>query len=136
MSTVKYVDINGLDHFKDKIVNTFSTSEIKTNDKWIDGKPLYRKTYKIENFTVPSNGEYTYTNTISNLGVAMFDKSHTFLVRSNGNIMTGIGTDGNSAYWFDARSISSTGNLLFMVGSSIASGATIYATVLYTKTTD
>lgn len=136
MSTVKYVDINGLDHFKDKMANTFSTSEVKTNDKWIDGKPLYRRTYKIENFTVPSNGEYTYTNTIANLDVAMFDKSHTFLVRSNGRYMTGIGASNNAGYWFDARCITDTGDLLFMVGSSIASGSTIYATVLYTKTTD
>lgn len=117
------------------ITDAYTLSEVKTNQTWL-GKPLYRRTYKIQNFTVPSNGEYTYTNTIANLDVAMFDKSHTFLVRSNGRYMTGIGASNNASYWFDARCITGTGDLLFMIGSSIASGATIYATVLYTKTTD
>lgn len=113
-------------------LNTFDNTE-KVVGTWIDGKPLYRKTYTISS---PGSGEWTYTNTINNLGIAMFDKDHTFLLRSNGTCMTGIGAEGNSGYWFDARAITSTGSLMFYVGSSINSGATIYATILYTKTTD
>lgn len=112
--------------------NTFSTSE-QVVGSWIDGKPLYRRTYEIDNV---GNGEWTYNNTINDLDVAMFDKAHTFMKRTDGTIQCGIGADGNSAYWFDARAITSTGSLLFYVGSSIASGSIIYATILYTKTTD
>ena len=113
-------------------LNTFDNTE-KVVGTWINGKPLYRKTYTI---TVSGNGEWTYTNTINNLGIAMFDKDHTFLLRSSGTCMTGIGAADNSGYWFDARAITSTGSLMFYIGSSIASGSTIYATILYTKTTD
>ena len=113
-------------------LNTFDNTE-KVVGTWINGKPLYRKTYTI---TVSGNGEWTYTNTINNLGIAMFDKDHTFLLRSSGTCMTGIGAADNSGYWFDARAITNTGSLMFYVGSSIASGSTIYATILYTKTTD
>lgn len=114
------------------ILENLSTTE-QVVGKWINNKPLYRKTYEITN---TGSGEWTYTNTINNLGIAMFDKAHTFMLRSNGTIMTGIGADGNSDYWFDARAITSTGSLMFYIGSSINTGATIYATVLYTKTTD
>lgn len=110
----------------------YSTSEIKTNETWIDGKPIYRKVFVLK----PTNGgEIEFSNKMS-YGVAMFDKSHTFLIRSSGSITTGIGADGNSGYWFDARTIATNGNLHFFVGDAIYRGSTIYATVLYTKTTD
>ena len=35
--------------------DTYSTTEVKTNKKWIDGKPIYRKFYNL-NLTVRSTG--------------------------------------------------------------------------------
>lgn len=112
--------------------DSYSTSETKTNQIWIDGKPLYRRTYIISN---PGTGEWSYDNNLPH-DIAFFDMSHTGMLRSNGTVYSGIGEDGNSPYWFQARGISSVGNLLFYVGSAVASGSTIYATILYTKKED
>ena len=46
--------------------NIYSTNETKTNDVWIDGRPIYRKTIPIG--VLPNDNSQTFTHGISNLG--------------------------------------------------------------------
>ena len=46
--------------------DSYSTSEVKTNKVWIDGKPIYRKVIVLESGTIHA-GYYEYNHNISNL---------------------------------------------------------------------
>jgi hypothetical protein len=56
--------------------NSYSTSEINTGKKWIDGKPIYRKVMQpTTQFTVPANDWITINSAISlpaNIGQLLF----------------------------------------------------------------
>jgi hypothetical protein len=133
LSTINY-NLNNIGQRVDAIENILGLSlEEKIVGYWINGKPLYRRTLR---YSVTTSGEITFTCNHTDYDLILFDKNFTFLVRSNGTIMTGPGAN-NDPYAFDARSTRAvTGELLFYVGSSIYSGATLYATIYYTKSTD
>lgn len=44
--------------------NTYSTSEVKTSKKWINGKPIYRKV--VETGSLPNNSQVGYNHNIAN----------------------------------------------------------------------
>ena len=46
--------------------NKYSTTEVKTNNVWIDGKPIYRKVFNFG--ALPNNTSKTLNHNISNLG--------------------------------------------------------------------
>lgn len=111
---------------------SYSTTEHKTGGTWVDGKPIYKKTFYIS--ALP-NGTYAdYSNTIiSGLKdiVSMSGRAY----RSSDNfivplplISTTFETSIGIAY------VKATGVRIF-VGSN-RSDMTAYITILYTKTTD
>lgn len=118
-----------------KDAEVYSTNEVKTNKVWIDGKPLYRRVYTFN--AVSGNHSYALNPAPSNVDKMWFDLSATFLFQQ-GSGYTRQGIDPNSsdhAFDFSTRVTSKT-NLNIYVGGSVVNGAIIYATMLYTKTTD
>ena len=55
---------------------TYSTSEVKTADVWIDGKPIYRKTVYIS--SLPNNSGTEYNTGITDADTIWADMSSTF----------------------------------------------------------
>lgn len=116
-------------------MNTYSTNEIDTGYKWIDGKPVYRKVYILS--AIAGNNSYTLNPAPLNVDLMWFDLSATFLLQGGtGHTRQGIDSGAvDPGYDFSARVVSKVSVNIY-VGNSIANNSTIYATLLYTKTTD
>lgn len=112
---------------------TYSTDEIRVGT-WLN-KPLYRKVYILS--AVAGNNSYTLNPAPSNVDIMWFDLSATFLLQeSTGYTRQGIDASASDpGYDFSARVVSKKSVNIY-VGNSIANNSTIYATLLYTKTTD
>lgn len=118
--------------------SSYSTSEVKTSATWIDGKPIYKKTFVV---SIPSSGNtVAFQHGISNLS---------FFVKTEG---VAIGSNGTTArflpdFYIDNDNISGVFGCA-IYGGSVSSGSvditygswyrggTVYATLYYTKTTD
>ena len=118
--------------------SSYSTSEVKTNATWIDGKPIYKKTFVV---SIPSSGNtVAFQHGINNLG---------FFVKSEGVAMGSNGTTARFLpdFYIDNDNISGVFGCA-IYGGSLSSGSvditygswyrggTVYATLYYTKTTD
>lgn len=123
--------------------NCVYSSEEKIIGKWF-GKPLYSKTI-LKQINSSCSGEWSFYDHTPNIKNAWFDKSHTFLIRTDNNLTytyQGIGQDGNNDYWFDSRAIypnpqTNNNDLKFFIGAVYASrNPILYITMEYTKTTD
>lgn len=116
-----------------KITNlqTYSTSETNTGQKWIDNKPIYRKVFS---FTTPSdNSDYTITTNISNMMTAL--NCYGGIIQGNGSltpIPTAIDFSG-VIYTTSVRVYQS--NILYK-GNAAYGNSTAYVVIEYTKTTD
>ena len=65
--------------------DTYSTTEVKTNKKWIDGKPIYRKVVTGLNITVTGSAWYTlYTDA----NIEELVNGCVFLLAHNGTFTT------------------------------------------------
>lgn len=113
--------------------DVYSTEERETG-VWTDGKPLYQKTLI---FTAPSSSSYTQQP----LGISGYDSiiiDYTATFAKTAAASTTLGMYGNGTVYNDSfiglLNIQSN-TLDYKVGSSYY-GATIYLTLLYTKTTD
>ena len=110
---------------------SYSTAEVDTGATWIDGKPIYKKT-----FSFTTNGSTVSTlvqHGISNLGV---------IVDYNGMLQQSSTTrqpipravaDNNSGYNIGIGNIGNT-QFTLLVGTSVAKGVQAYVTLWYTKT--
>ena len=85
-------------------VNDYSTTEIDTGKKWIDGKPIYRK---VINDTTSSSSDQTMLSTITNLDYCisikgiLVDSGYSIVIPSyvNSNNYTNCAmTDGKKPY--------------------------------------
>jgi hypothetical protein len=123
----------------------YSLDEIKTHDTWIDGKPIYRKTYRgvspannnVSDFTIVSSGvdtpvNYMFTTEYGN-NELMFSASDIFNTYMAGvplseRVLTNLKRTSAGALmlevWVSAVPDAKWGNQKFVV------------TVWYTKTTD
>lgn len=128
------VDTYSCDYINKNIQDVYSTNETVIG-KWIDNKPLYRKVYILP--AVVGNNAYTLNPAPSNVDLMWFDLSATFLLQeSTGYARQGIDPGAaNPGYDFSARVVSKVSVNIY-VGNLIAENSTIYATLLYTKTTD
>lgn len=63
-------------------VNSYSTSEIKTNKTWIDGKPIYRKVISVGGLTIN-----TYDVDISSLNADMVFLNESVLVNNTSTVL-------------------------------------------------
>jgi len=154
MADNTFVNVGG---YKVSVGKKYSTSEVKTGDVWIDGKPIYRKTFSTTTIN-SSTGTYrkTYTASLDLSGnsvdtfIAIRDASMTVNVQNVRTIQYMI----NSAGFSDnsSNSVQLVGSCNFdtitkVVGISIISTVlsgtpfivdaySAMCTVYYTKTTD
>ena len=105
--------------------NSYSTNEVKTGGKWIDGKPIYRKTLVFTNITLTSTP--TQIGTID-IPITNIIKTEEFVLK---NDLASAGSSYESVYIEASGKIFARQDL-----SSITNGWNIYFTIEYTKTTD
>ncbi len=105
--------------------NSYSTNEVKTGGKWIDGKPIYRKTLVFTNLTLTNTPTHIGTTDIPIANITKTEE----LVLKNDLVLTG--SSHKAVYIESNGKIFASQNL-----SSITTGWNIYFTIEYTKTTD
>ena len=104
----------------------YSTSEVKTDKRWIDGKPVYRKVVTIK---VTTSGESYVNHGIANIETPI---SGDFYLQGFG-VLPYVPAAGLA--WIRSC-VFRRDNVLCNFGSSASLPATITATLEYTKTTD
>ena len=117
------VGINTSDIQSIKDAEVYSTSEVKTNKIWINGKPIYRKTVS-GSIANPISHNLTNVNFVNAYGYVV-SSSGAFLVLPSLRIINSTFSIG---FYVNSESV------IFEKGNS-ASG-TAYITLEYTKTTD
>ena len=122
------------------IINSYSTSEIKTHKKWIDGKPIYRKVIYVSE--LPNGYNDSGIKSIAT-GITNMD----FMVNMYG-IYTGTGNHSyekypvnyirrdNSIYDISTEYGYYDGTMSIIIRSTMGSGYKGYVILEYTKTTD
>lgn len=119
------------DYVDNKVVDVYSTDEIKTNKVWIDGKPIYRKVINMGD--LPSNSSKIINHNIKNIdfvtsisGLGVTSTNHYNIPFSPNEAM------------FSGLSVSmraSSTEISVSVNKTV-SGHTVYGIMEYTKTTD
>lgn len=136
MATIKTL----IGNLKSSTYDTYSTNETVVG-KWIDGKPIYRKTMEFSTSTL-SAGENYIAHGLQNIELLMVNKNWSFLVDDHDGVVA-IWQLGNSvnmdasafsqyscnAVWTNASTIS------IYIGSGL-SPKKLIITFEYTKTTD
>ena len=134
-----YKQVNITDDDAGENLDYYSTTEIKTNKVWIDGKPIYRKVYPVT-ITEPTSSAkivITLDNSIN--------KDNAKIIAHGGYLEPGTSSDNyikgipyiykdNDTVASITCAISSSG--ILMIYSNINPGNTGYVWVEYTKTTD
>lgn len=117
----------------------YSTDE-KIVGTWINGKPIYQKTFT---FTPEGGNSYNYTHGISNIDQVI--DSEVMFQRQNGQFMPlsliyPVGTYETSVSWSSGYQVTKTQIVLWLGSSAYAQMDTskygVAATIRYTKTTD
>lgn len=110
----------------------FSTTEQRIGT-WIDGKPLYRKTIKIQN-TALVDGDNNIAHGISNLNQCI----KTELAKNGSHIFPYFNYNSNNQTLSMTMisHVNSTNITIRLMNDSWGSGNTWYVTLYYTKTTD
>lgn len=126
-------DTNVLDEIstiKNNLFNlNYETSEVKTGEVWIDGKPIYRKVFQV---SAIQSKAVTINHNISNANIVWVDTSHSFLLVGNNTYsLPRIGNSINQCVGVQATR--STFTISAGSDASFSGGAIV--TLLYTKTT-
>ena len=109
--------------------SVYSTEETVVGT-WIDGKPLYRKSFTVKGITAVS---YTHNLADLNMDMCLFDFSHSVFKQGVYSLPFGIygsNTDYNRVFFQDNNSV------VFQFGSIYTMSKDLYFTIEYTKTTD
>lgn len=128
----------GFSKINNSLDNIYSTSEVKTKDIWIDGKPIYRKVVYFDSTT--TNANISFEHGISNLGdFRCFDVTHSVCKRKSEGDYISLGLPAgvmpsDSSYTVTC-SFFEDNDILLQFGS-LTNGASGYVTLLYTKTSD
>ena len=107
----------------------YSTDEQRVGT-WIDGKPLYRKSFIVKGITAVS---YTHNLADLNMDMCLFDFSHSVFKQGVYSLPFGIygsNTDYNRVFFQDNNAI------VFQFSSVYTMSKDLYFTIEYTKTTD
>ena len=127
-----------LDHVTN---NNYSTSEIETGKKWIDGKPIYRKTIQ---WSASGNigGSGTETNILIPHGISNFDKLTSLkmtmfnpVTLESYNFPYSSGSSNVSTYT-GVSHVNNSNIKLRIINDTWVSTQIFYFTLEYTKTTD
>lgn len=116
--------------------NVYSTTdEIETNDKWIDGKTIYRKVIYVS--SLPNATSTTYNHEITGASLVWVDMQHTFIKWSSGDtapfnyLSVSAGTTISYNPMIELRGVNTTS---FTIATGYnRSGLGAYITLLYTK---
>ena len=108
----------------------YSTTEQDTGCKWIDGKPIYKKTFS---FTLANAEATTINHGISNFGLLI--KFEGSVVQSGTKNVPIPRTLANLNYQIGLEGVTTT-SFEIDVGTSGPRGKQAYMTLWYTKTTD
>ena len=109
-------------------IPTYSTAETKVGT-WVDGKPLYRKSYVVKGITAVS---YTHNLADLNMDMCLFDFSHSVFKHDVYSLPFGVygsNTDYNRIFFQDNNKV------VFQFGSTYTMSKDLYFTIEYTKTT-
>lgn len=130
-------------NLNDRITNlsTYSTEEIKTGETWIDGKPIYRKSFT----TTINASTHKVEIDVSDLNIerGLFDFNNSYINNTkHSRYMPIVTTNVSIASVAEAHSSSQTcmyyeyGYTKFVVeiGNTFTGG--VFVTIRYTKTTD
>lgn len=107
----------------------YSTEEVVIG-KWIDGKPLYRKSFVVKGITAT---EYTFDLADLNIDTCLFDFSHSIFKQGVYSLpfdFYGGTTDFNRVFFQNNNAV------VFKFGSIYTMSKDLYFTIEYTKTTD
>ena len=123
-----------LEQIEDETFKTevYSSEEEDTGKLWIDGKHIYRKTYKVSNVNITSSSAYQLN--LSSLGIEEFflDVSHSG-IWWGGTVWTPIiRTHANPQSQTDVRFIKNTQIFQILIGQN-ATDLTLIMTFEYTK---
>ena len=133
-----YWEETSISALKSSLDNIYSTSEVKTKDVWIDGKPIYRKVVYFDSSTM--NANISFAHGISNLGdFRCFDVTHSTCKRKSDGLYMSLGLPAGVAPSDSAYTVTCSffnDNDIQMQFGSNTQGASGYVTLLYTKTTD
>ena len=129
------VGINTSDIQSIKDAEVYSTNEVKTNKIWIDGKPIYRKTFVINGNS--STGQQNYQFELASLNW----ETVTFIYGTTYQETNSYYRDLHDAYAYDSTATSEysgawTSGTLLRVRSRGIAVSKFYVTLEYTKTTD
>ena len=107
-----------------------STTEVKTNKVWIDGKPIYRKVVPI---VINSRTDIREDYNISNADTMWVDEANTFILNASQSITANYyySSSDYARVWINVNE----GKIRFTTSTTF-SDRTLYVTILYTKTTD
>lgn len=122
---------NGVEYLFEHGVDSYSTSEVKTNKTWINGKPIYRKVFLI---TVGNNSDIHIEHNLTSSNNFWINYGESFIKKTSGDYET---LPCNWYYTPDdwARTWMIQDYIRFRSPSSLGE-RTLYAVVEYTKTTD
>lgn len=112
---------------------SYSETEVDTGATWIDGKPIYKKTFSFT--TSGSNTNTSVQHGISNLGVIVDYNGMLRQSSTQRQPIPRVVADNNSGYNIGIGDISNT-QFTLLVGTSVAKGVQAYVTLWYTKTTN
>lgn len=112
------------------VADNYSTSEVNTGATWIDGKPIYKKTFS---FTLANADSTTVNHGISNFGLLI--KFEGTVVQSSAKNVPIPRTLIDTNYQVGLEGVTTT-SFEIDVGSSGPRGNQAYITLWYTKTTD
>lgn len=114
-------------------MSTYSTEE-QVIGTWTDGKPLYRKMVSGTFGTVTQDKESTVEINLPNVNFVLVEKYWLDRISSNNAINQGPIENSISLGYTSIYSSGST--VRFRTKQSWASNVTVYAIIIYTKTTD
>ena len=109
----------------------YSTSEVNTGKKWIDGKPIYRKV--VDCGALPNAGFKYVNHNISNLGVFINISINSYTASGSGTMLpyvNQISTTAQISYTYSKTQIE------LRTASDYSTYVNTYAILEYTKTTD
>lgn len=107
--------------------DSYSTSEVKTNKVWIDGKPIYRKVFN------RGNDISSFNHNIANVDLIWIDSTHSIRKHLSGNVFNIVGGTNDSAIKLVIY-VNDTEVHIDNIGG--ISPSEIYIALEYTKTTD
>lgn len=115
--------------------DSYSTDEIKTNKRWIDGKPIYRKVITSNSYANPINTGITNLETMVKMNVIISQTSNGDWrnipwLFNGGNAIGDQSWAGGVYYQIENNALN------FQMGSSLKDYKKMIAVLEYTKTTD